>query len=296
MSKAKKKNPPAEKTRVEKPQVDKPIATEVVKKAPDAEGDRLHAWNKWLAIVYGVQALALLLFSLGRLFPVTIHFLGMDTLASQAVGHTVYTAASRHLFDVSLPQLLAMSLAISAATHGILSRWMREQYASWIRQGSNPIRWLDGAFSTSLLLVVIGLVAGLSDVTSLLMLFALGFVVHLSGLYMESYNQPYTSKGKPVQDYRPFILLCITAAAAWLALGGAILSAAIFGAGLPPGVWIAYLVGSIFAAAYAFVTVQGYRRVGRWAEYRNNEMACVIVSFIAKSSVAWLLFSAVLKP
>ncbi len=258
--------------------------------------DRLLSLNKWLAIALGLQALALVLLSANRLFPVTIHFLGMDTLVSQAAGQTVYTPATRHLFDVSLAQILGLALAISAAAHGILARWLSKPYLEWIKEGSNPIRWLDGAFSASLLPVAIGLVAGLADVASLVMIFVLGFATHLLGLYMESYNQKHTSVGKPVADYRPFILLCITGVTAWVVLGTSILSSVIFGHGLPPGVWIAYIVGVLCAIAYLLVMVQGYHRKSRWASYRNSEVSLIVLSFIAKSSIAWLLFSAVLKP
>lgn len=269
--------------------------------AQASKPDREHTLNKWLAIAYGVQALALLLVSVGRLSPVTVHFLGVDTLASPAAGHTVYAAASRHLFDVSLPQLLAFSLTISAVIHGLLARWLRGQYDGWLKQGSNPFRWLDGAFSSSLIPVVIGLVVGLSDVASLAMLFILGFATHILGLYMESYNNESRARkpqdnNVPAKDYRPFILMCITGATIWLVLGSAILSAVIFGAGLPPGIWIAYLVGSICAAAYAAVMLQNYRQAGRWSEYRKGNTACAVLGFVAKSSIAWLLFAAVLKP
>lgn len=270
-------------------------ADKTVKRVSSAPvDDRLHSLNKWLAIAYGTQALALLLFSLRGLFPVTVHFLGVDTLASQATGHTVYAAATLHLFDMSLPQLLALSLAISAATCGILARWLRAPYAVWVKQGSNPIRWMDGSFSTSLIPVAIGLVVGLSDVTSLLMLFVLGFATHILGLYMEAYNAEHMANGQPAKDYRPFILLCITSAAVWLTLGVAILSSVIFGSGLPTGAWTAYGIGTFCVGAYGFILLQGYRRRGRWANYRTSDLACSLLSFAAKSTIAWLLFWAVL--
>lgn len=305
MSKAKIKkvsNKPADKNEVNKGQViAKTGITEIKSDKKDKTKiiGRLARLNKWLAIGYGVQALALMLFSVGRVFPVTVHFLGKDTLASQAVGHSVYAAASQHLFDVSLPQILALSLTISAVLHAIIARWLRRQYATWLDEGSNPLRWLDGAFSASLLPVAIGLVAGLADVASMALLFILGFATHLLGLYMEAYNQKFTQQKTGIsaaQDFRPFMLLCITGATVWLVLGSSVLSAVIFGAGLPPGVWLAYIFGIICVSAYTVVMLRTYRRAGRFADYRYTELVSVILSFVAKSGIAWLLFSAVLKP
>jgi hypothetical protein len=284
--------------------ISKPSA-DAHKSSPKSKPGRLVRLNKWLAIGYGVQAIALLLFSVGRTFPITIHFLGKDTLASQAAGHTVYASASQHLLDVSLPQILGLSLAISAVFHLIVARWLKAQYTDWLAEGSNPLRWLDGAFSVSLLPVAIGLVAGLSDITSILMLFVLGFATHLLGLYMEAYNQKRANHlltGKkptgpgPTTDYRPFLLLCITGASACIVLGASVLAAVVFGAGLPPGIWLAYVLGVISVIAYLVVMMRTYRRTGRFADYRYSELASITLSFVAKSGIAWLLFSAVLAP
>ena len=281
-------------------------AVAVTKPAASAEADskksraatRMESWNKWLAAAYAVEALAIIIAGTGHTFPVVIHFLGVDTMLSQTAGHTVNALATRHLFDVPLAQVLALVLAIPAVLHLMLSSYLHNQYNAWMERGMNPIRWLDGAFSASLLPVAIGLAAGFSDITGLLMLFALGFITHLLGMLMELYNQPYTTykADTPAKDTKPFFLMVVAGTAAWLALGLFLGASLIFGAGLPWHAWVSYLTALVFVVLITLLLVRNYRRQGRWKDYQKTERAFMVLSFAAKSVVAWELFAAVLRP
>lgn len=255
----------------------------------------LQKWNKWLAVIYGVEALAILLLSVGHTFPVTIKFLGVDTLLSQQAGHTIYAAASRHLFDMPLAQVLGLVLAISAVIHALQASYIRSIYEEWLERGANPLRWLDGSFSASLLPVAIGLAAGFSDLTSLLMLFVLGFMAHILGLLVELYNQPYQAD-KPIADTRPFTLLVVASITVWLVLGLYIGASALFGGGLPLYIWATYLTALVFVAAIGAVLLSNYRRRAPFKSYVRSERAIMLLGFAAKSIIAWELFAAVLHP
>ena len=255
----------------------------------------LLAWNKGLAIVYGLEALAILLLGSGKTFPVGIHFLGVDGLLSQAAGHTIYTQAFRPLFDLPLAQVLALCLAVSAAIHAMLSNYVKDLYIPWLEQGSNPLRWLDNAFSASLLPLAIALVAGVSSITMLLAIFILGFVSHILALLLDVYNRPY-SPAQPIKDWRLFIVLTMTATTAWLMVIAPVIAGYLFGDGLPVYISLTLLTALVFVVAIGWLMINSYRRrsQGKPEDYRKFELSFMLLSFAAKSIIAWELFVAVL--
>jgi|GEM_PF-398195 len=291
MAQSKKGKKPTAKT------VSKPVATTTaVKPAEQKRGlGSLSQWNKWFGIIYLVQALAILIIATGKTLPVTVHFVGVDNMLSQVAGHTVYATASRHLFDVPLAQVLALALAISGALHWLLAAYMRNQYEEWMAKGLNPVRWLDGAFSASLIVLAIALASGINEITTLIALFVFSFMVHMLGLCMELYNLPYR-RDEPVKDRKPYILMVIAAVAVWLMGGIPILAAVLFGNGLPAYIWITYATASVVVVASVTVLSRNYRRLGRWKEYPKAERLHMAISFAAKSIIAWELFVALLRP
>jgi hypothetical protein len=252
----------------------------------------LHRLNRRLAISYSVQALALLLLSVSGALPVTAQFLGVDALASQANGGTVYAPASQYLFNLHVAQVLALSLAISGAFHGLYLYRANRLYETALRRRENPYRWLENAFSSSLLLLAIGLLAGLRDIASLGMLFVLGFVSYMLAWQYE--QQALARQGQDAR--RSFVMLVITALAAWLAVGSYLLYGVLFGDGIPLFLGIAYgtaLAGVIWTG---WLLVRLRRAAGRWGDYMYAERMFSLSFFVIKTLLVWQLFAGALQP
>ena len=115
----------------------------------------------------------------------------------------------------------------------------------------------------------------------------------LFGWLMETVNQP----GRPVY-WSPFWFGCIAGVGPWLAIiiaiGG---GQSIDGAESPPSFVYGILV-TIFLLFNCFAIVQWlqYRGSGRWADYVRGEVAYIVLSFVAKSALAWQIFANTLIP
>lgn len=63
------------------------------------------------------------------------------------------------------------------------------RYAADLKLGINKLRWVEYAISASTMMVAIGMLVGIYDFSSLLMMFSLTAVMNLLGLVMEVHNQ-----------------------------------------------------------------------------------------------------------
>ncbi len=159
------------------------------------------------------------------------------------------------------------------------------KYKSEIRNGMNRFRWVEYSLSSTLMIILISLIVGISDIAALIGISVANVSMILFGWVMEVVNRP----GERVW-WSPFWFGCIAGIAPWLALV-AYLTLSSEGEG-PPGFVYGILI-SIFVLFNCFALVQWlqYRGVGRWADYVVGERAYIILSFVAKSALAWQIFA-----
>lgn len=247
-------------------------------------------WHKWLALVFAVQGVAILLFSAVRTYPVTLNYLGLDTLQTNAQGKTVLATGSQSIFDVNLAIVVAVFLFVAAIFHGLLaSRW-QEKYERDIKNRVNVVRWVEYAISASVMLVTVALVAGVQDLAVLLVVFGTTALFSVLALLAERYS---SRAGKA--NWALFWLSCSAAVLAWIVIKLYILGGAIYGS--VPG--YVYWVDVVAFLLFALVPVNLYlqlRKVGNWQNYPYVERMYVLASLAAKTVVAWLIFAAILHP
>ena len=250
--------------------------------------DRLYRWNKWLAIIHAFQALAILVVSDERLFPITTNYLTPNPLAEDK-GLVIGT---HHLFDINAAWLVAIFFMISAVAHTAMATVYRRRYEAELGKGMNRLRWLEYSLSASTMMVAIGLLSGIYDLSAALMLFTLTAVMNLTGLAMEVYNQ-----GKAKANWLAYGIGCIAGAMPWIAFVIYAVSAAIFGDGHVPA-FVYWIYGTMFLcfASFAVNMFLQYRRRGRWADYLFGERVYMVLSLVAKTALAWQVFAGVLRP
>lgn len=114
---------------------------------------RLRRFNLAMGGLHAVQALAILALSTVFALPVTASFLRM-----QGSG---LVPAPRTLFQIAIGPAVALFLALSAAAHLAIStpRGFRS-YRADLERGMNRWRWIEYAFSSSLMIVVIAIARG----------------------------------------------------------------------------------------------------------------------------------------
>jgi hypothetical protein len=228
-----------------------------------------------MGLFHAAQGIAILLLSNDFALPVNATFLQ---------GPPGTDLELRHLFDIRIGWGVAAFVLISAAAHWILAGPAFGWYIENLRQQRNYARWIEYSFSASIMIVLIAMVTGISDVAALIALFATNAGMILFGLVMEHYETP----GNP--NWLTFIFGSILGVMPWLAITIYVLSPGL--AADPPG-FVYGIIVSLFVLFNCFAVnmLLQYGRVGRWRSYIFGESVYVLLSLTAKSLLAWQVFA-----
>jgi hypothetical protein len=242
----------------------------------------LRRFNAGLGALHLAQGLAMLALASGFSLPVTSSFLRMDPVTDKLV------AVPDELTRVRIAPLVAGFLFLSAAAHLILaSPRVHGWYERRVRSGINPARWVEYAFSSSLMIVVIAMLAGIYDIASLILIFAVNAAMILFGWMMELHNQTTVRT-----NWTSYWFGCLAGAMPWIAI-----AIYLIGAQDPPGFVYAIFV-SLFLLFNVFAVNMWlqYRGTGRWRDYLFGERVYMLLSLFAKSALAWQVYAGTLQP
>jgi len=197
------------------------------------------------------------------------------------------------LFTVEYLGIIVASFPlISAMAHFAIAFVKNKQYNENLKKGMNPYRWYEYAFSSSIMIVLIALFLGVWDFWSLVMIFVLNAMMIMFGYLMEVVNQK-TEK----TSWSAFILGSISGFIPWVVLY-AYFIAAIQSTGLDPPTFV-YLILFIYFFLFNIFAVNmvlQYKGIGRWRDYLYGERIYIILSFVAKTILAWLVFIGIFAP
>ena len=194
------------------------------------------------------------------------------------------------LFEVPVGLTVAIFLGLSSLFHFIVaSPQFFGRYSKSLLAQRNYFRWVEYSISSSVMVVLIALITGVSDIAAMIALFGLNASMILFGWLQEKYESPGNG------GWLPFIFGCIAGAIPWLAIGFYILS--IGGPSDTSAPAFVYgIVFSIFLLFNSFALVQWlqYKRVGKWSNYLRGERTYITLSLVAKSALAWQIFGSTL--
>ena len=181
---------------------------------------------------------------------------------------------------------------LSALAHFLIAYPKNKDYNENLKKGMNSYRWYEYAFSSSIMIVLIASFVGVWDIWSLVMIFTLNAMMIMFGYYMEIINQK-TEK----TSWSAFIVGCISGGIPWVVLF-AYFAAAISSTVTNPPAFV-YLIFFIYFAVFnvfALNMVLQYKGVWRWRDYLYGERAYIILSFVAKTMLSWLVFIGIFAP
>ena len=186
---------------------------------------------------------------------------------------------------------VSLFLFLSALFHFlIVLPKLNDRYNQNIEKGMNPFRWYEYSLSSSLMITLIALLFGIYDIGLLIAIFVLNATMNLFGYMMEQVNQ-YTKK----TDWKAFVFGAIAGIGPWIV----IVMYAFGNSSLDKVPWFVYAIfGSyfVFFNLFPINMVLQYKKVGKWKNYIYGERVYIILSLVAKSVLAWLVFSGVMQP
>lgn len=196
--------------------------------------------------------------------------------------------AISHLFDVRIGWAVSGFLLLSASAHLLIAApGIEGWYRRHLTEGRNYARWIEYSLSSSLMIVLIAMLTGITDIAALGAIAGVNTAMILFGLVMERYEQP----GKP--GWQPFWFGSIAGAVPWLVIA-VYLWAPTVEAAPPTFVYAIFFSLFMFFNVFALNMVLQYRRVGKWADYLFGETVYMLLSLTAKSALAWQVFAGTL--
>jgi len=191
-----------------------------------------------------------------------------------------------HLFDIRMAWLIGAFFALSAVAHFIVATVQRNRYEFNLGASRNPYRWIEYSISSSLMILAIAQLTGISDISALIALAGVNASMIGFGWLQERYETPGGS-------LLPFWLGCGAGIIPWLSIGY-YLAGPGADAHAPGFVYGIYASLFIFFNCFALVQYLQYKKIGRFADYLVGEKTYLVLSLAAKSLLAWQIFSATL--
>ena len=246
----------------------------------------LRRFNLVMGILHLIQGILMIVISNNKTYPIFTNFLKFD-LATRLL-----TPNPTLLVGVPFGIAVAFFLLISAVAHLYLSTVGYKGYVTNLKKGMNPVRFYEYALSSSLMIVLIGMLVGISDLAALILIFTVNATMNLFGIMMELHNQ-YTKK----TNWAAFTYGCIAGIVPWIVIMFYFVGAVNSGDAKPPA-FVYTIVPTLFVFfnIFAINMVLQYKKVGPWKDYLFGERVYIILSLAAKTVLCWLIWTGTLAP
>jgi hypothetical protein len=270
-------------------------ATPVPTPIPAARARSLARWNRVLTVLHGAQFVAML-----AIATTTAVFAPFVPTVRPILENGTFAGIEQskvELFSMPLAWLIASFFAMSAFAHFLAGWPLRARYEAWLARGMNPLRWVEYAFSSTVMIVAIAYISFIQDVPALVAIAGCNVAMNLFGWSMEAANEGRHDR----PDWKHYIFGCIAGVMPWIGIFSILLA---YGAqeGLPEGAnipaFVYVIVATLFVSfnVFAITMVLQYRKIGRWRDYLVGEKTYMVMSLVAKSALAWQVFSGTLRP
>lgn len=243
---------------------------------------RLRPMNVAAGVLHLASLVAVLVLANGFSIPVTA------TYETGPPGTTY--AAPIVLFHNRIGYAVAVFLGLSALFHFLVaSPVFFPRYTASLRRNRNIFRWVEYSLSSSVMIVLIAQLTGVTDYAALVAIFGVNASMILFGWLQERFTTPGDGQ------WLPFVFGCIAGIVPWIVVVVNVISPGGPSAANPPAFVYAIIV-SLFVLFNCFALVQlfQYRARGKWADYLRGERTYIVLSFVAKSALAWQIYGSTL--
>jgi len=246
----------------------------------------LRRFNLVMGFLHLVQGILMIVLSNDTTYPIFTNFLRFNTETFSLVPDP------KLAYELRFGPAVAVFLLLSAVAHISLATFGYRWYVKNLKKGMNAARFYEYALSSSLMIVLIGMLVGLYDLGALILIFGLNAAMNLFGILMEMHNQ-YTEK----TNWTAFIYGCVAGIIPWIVIVMYFLGSLSSSEAKPPA-FVYAIIPTIFVFFNIFAVnmLLQYKKVGRWKDYLFGERMYIILSLTAKTALAWQIFAGTLAP
>lgn len=247
---------------------------------------KLRRFNLFMGSLHLIQGILMILLSNATSYPVYTNFLTFD------VSKLALVPDPKLAFELRFGPAVAVFLLLSALAHFYLSTFGFKLYVRNLQKGMNPVRFYEYALSSSVMIVLIGMLVGIYDLGAIILIFGINATMNLFGIMMEYHNQ-YTQK----TNWTSFIYGSIAGIIPWIVIVLYFIGS-VSGEGAKPPAFVYAIIPTLFVFFNIFAVnmVLQYKKVGPWKDYLFGEKVYIILSLSAKTVLAWIIFAGTLAP
>ena len=199
------------------------------------------------------------------------------------------------LFDpgegIPIGAIVSSFLFLSALAHFLIAVPFNKFYNKSLDKHVNYFRWFEYALSSSVMIVLIAMFFGVYDLSSLVLIFGANATMNLLGLMMEIHNQT-TKKTRWIA----FNIGWVVGLLPWIVIILYLLGNNADFNQVPWFVWAIFFSYGVLFFTFPINMFLQYKKVGKFQDYRYGERGYIILSLVAKTLLAWLVFAGVLQP
>jgi len=265
---------------------------------PEERRSSLRKWNIIAGSLHLFQSIAQLALALSVdnfkefKLPITTSYLGLVDIEGTEVQYLATT--SRNIGNVRLGPLIFLFFFLSAFFHFlVVIPYFNQMYWTQINAGKNYFRWIEYSISSTVMIWLISMLFGVTDISLLVAIAFANATMNLCGLMQEKYNNIRDAQSEV--DWLPFIVGTFIGIAPWIVVYTYLGSTQ--NADQIPSFVFGVLVGYfVFFNTFPINMVLQYKRVGPWKDYIFGEMGYIVLSLASKTLLGWLVFGGLNQP
>ena len=234
----------------------------------------LRKWNLALTVLHGVQAV--MIFLMAGSFAITV----TSNFPVGPPGTRLEMPSS--FFELAIGPAVAVFLLMAAIDHLLTATVKRDVYEGDLRRGTNRFRWVEYSFSATLMMVLIGMYSGVTDITAIVAIIGTNVAMILFGWLQEVMNPP----GRTTTTMKPFWFGTLAGVAPWIGIWINVVGADT----VPTFVFVLVVLEQVFFFSFGLNQWLQYKGVGKWTDYVYGEKVYLVLSLVAKSYLAWQIY------
>lgn len=196
------------------------------------------------------------------------------------------------LFEVNIGIGVVLFLVLSAFFHFLISSPLFfRRYKDGLKNNHNYFRWVEYSLSSSIMIWLILAINGVTDIGALVAMFTANAAMIFFGALQEKYEQPGSG------GLLPFIFGSMVGIVPWILILVYFLRLGSDSDTAAPGFVVGIVISLfIFFNTFAINQFLQYKQIGKWKSYLQGERTYITLSLVAKTALAWQVFSGAVIP